>query len=332
VDANNPNYASEGGILYNKAKTQIVTVPRGISGTVTLPNSLTAIGEWEFADCTGLTSIIIPASVMYIGRNAFDHCTSLTSVTFESDIDRNSFGYMAFPSGSFYDFEFLYSGAGTYTRDSDGSDWEKQKPVSDITPQTCREGSAVTLTAPQVNFPGTTEQGWQISDNGSGGWSNFTLPATANLSDNGKYLRYYATNGSETYYSNTVTIRILSPTEQEITIAMWDGFHYSWNGNAALRISVNGTDLTTNARLKYGESHYYTFPVDTGDVVRIYWVNGNQFDKAIAFAVYYSDVPPSPAFNPAKGITGGNVLVSKRYNNPAEAVGDGTLMGEFTVP
>jgi len=81
VDGKNPNYASEGRILYNKAKTELIKAPpAGISGAVTIPNTVTSIGSWAFRDCTSLTSITIPASVTSIGQLAFQNCTSLASI------------------------------------------------------------------------------------------------------------------------------------------------------------------------------------------------------------------------------------------------------------
>ena len=49
--------------------------------SVTIPDSVTSIGDWAFDDCTSLTSVTIPNSVTSIGGYAFDFCTSLTSVT-----------------------------------------------------------------------------------------------------------------------------------------------------------------------------------------------------------------------------------------------------------
>ena len=49
--------------------------------SVTIPNSVTSIGDFAFGDCTGLTFVAIPNSVTSIGGSAFGGCTGLTSVT-----------------------------------------------------------------------------------------------------------------------------------------------------------------------------------------------------------------------------------------------------------
>jgi hypothetical protein len=52
--------------------------------SITIPNSVTRIGDVAFFGCTGLTSITIPNSVTRIGREAFYGCTGLTSMTVEA--------------------------------------------------------------------------------------------------------------------------------------------------------------------------------------------------------------------------------------------------------
>ena len=54
----------------------------GCSGltSVTIPNSVTSIGNSAFTGCSGLTSVMIPYSVTSIGENAFSGCSGLTSV------------------------------------------------------------------------------------------------------------------------------------------------------------------------------------------------------------------------------------------------------------
>ena len=49
--------------------------------SITIPGSVTEIGDNAFNGCTGLTSITIPDSVKEIGWSAFEGCTGLTSIT-----------------------------------------------------------------------------------------------------------------------------------------------------------------------------------------------------------------------------------------------------------
>jgi hypothetical protein len=62
--------------------------------SVTIPNSVTSIGEWAFSGCTGLTSITIGNSVTSIGKMVFQGCTSLRSVTIPNSV--TSIGEFAF--------------------------------------------------------------------------------------------------------------------------------------------------------------------------------------------------------------------------------------------
>jgi len=120
---------------------------------------------------------------------------------------------------------------------------------------------------------------------------------------------------------------------REVTVAMWDRGNNGWDSSAALRINVNGTNLSSNASLASGGGPgYYRFETKLDDLVTFYWVNGGTYDRECAFAVYYSNDPPNPTFNPSTGTTNSSrLLLSKRYNVPSGAVGNGTSMGSFTV-
>ena len=53
---------------------------------LTIPNSVTSIGDYAFYNCSDLTSIIIPNSVTSIGNSAFSGCSNLTSVTIPNSV------------------------------------------------------------------------------------------------------------------------------------------------------------------------------------------------------------------------------------------------------
>jgi hypothetical protein len=64
--------------------------------SVTIPNSVTSIGNKAFYYCSGLTNVSIPNSVTSLGSSAFYGCTGLTSVSIPDSvisIGDSAFGY-----------------------------------------------------------------------------------------------------------------------------------------------------------------------------------------------------------------------------------------------
>jgi hypothetical protein len=120
------------------ANTSIILLDstKGIAGSafegctgltrVTIPGSVTVIGEDAFYGCISLVSITIPESVTVIGSSAFAFCTSLTSVTFKGTFEPDIFSvYDVFPGDLL--FKYLEEGIGTYTRKNGTSEyWTKQ--------------------------------------------------------------------------------------------------------------------------------------------------------------------------------------------------------------
>ena len=54
--------------------------------SVTIPSSVTYIGDYAFYFCKNLTDVVIPDSVTSIGMNAFDGCSSLKSVVIPNGV------------------------------------------------------------------------------------------------------------------------------------------------------------------------------------------------------------------------------------------------------
>lgn len=86
VDSSNPSFCSESGVLFNKDKTTLIYWPRGKTGSYTIPDGVTAIGDYAFYCNSKLTSVTIPSSVTSIGESAFQHCTGLTSITIPNSV------------------------------------------------------------------------------------------------------------------------------------------------------------------------------------------------------------------------------------------------------
>jgi uncharacterized repeat protein (TIGR02543 family) len=86
VDEGNANYSSVDGVFFNKDKTTLFCYPAGKSGqTYTVPNSVTIIDRYAFSD-SNITGITIPTSVTAIGQCVFQYCNGLTNVHIPSSV------------------------------------------------------------------------------------------------------------------------------------------------------------------------------------------------------------------------------------------------------
>ena len=108
VDDDNTAFSSLASVLYDKNKTTLIAYPESKSGdsfeiagtvskiesgafykssleSISIPGSVTEIGNDAFWLCSNLTSITLPRSVTDIGEYAFKECIGLTEVTVEWD-------------------------------------------------------------------------------------------------------------------------------------------------------------------------------------------------------------------------------------------------------
>ena len=113
VDSQNSWYTDVDGVIYSKDKKQLIRCPIARNGKyiipdyveiitasafqyckiseVTIPNSVTQIGQMAFFNCNSLESIHIPASVNELAGDALSACMELSTIT----VDTNNPNYIA---------------------------------------------------------------------------------------------------------------------------------------------------------------------------------------------------------------------------------------------
>ncbi|OYP43740.1 hypothetical protein CIK89_07830 [Prevotella sp. P4-119] len=84
---NSTYFQNDDVCLFNKDKTAIVSRIKDCVNYI-IPNSVTSIGDYAFAQCDSLQSITIPNSVTSIGDKAFSGCESLQSVTIPNSVTK----------------------------------------------------------------------------------------------------------------------------------------------------------------------------------------------------------------------------------------------------
>jgi hypothetical protein len=92
VNSGNPNYSSSEGVLFNKAKTELIHCPGSKVGSYTVPTSVTTFGYHAFANCHQLSSLTIPESVTVVWNTTFENTTGLISLTVNPTIPPKSYG------------------------------------------------------------------------------------------------------------------------------------------------------------------------------------------------------------------------------------------------
>lgn len=95
VQAGSTAFASDAqGVLFDKDMTTLIFAPRSLSGSYTVPETVTKISDYAFASCSQLTEITLPAGLTYIGERAFYGCSALVSLSVPDSL--LYLGYSAF--------------------------------------------------------------------------------------------------------------------------------------------------------------------------------------------------------------------------------------------
>ena len=77
VKPNHPTMSSEGGMLYDHNRTELIYAGGGVEGDITLPDTLTQIRESALDDCYYITGIVFPGGLNDIGPMTFTFCSAM---------------------------------------------------------------------------------------------------------------------------------------------------------------------------------------------------------------------------------------------------------------
>ena len=114
VAVDNPNYAAQDGILYDKEMTRFAAVPTAISGDIVIPDTVTSTANGyysAFRNWSNVTSITLPEELTQLESNAFQNCSSLTYMVLPETLTEIPYG--AFEGCS--NLEKVYIPAGVTT-------------------------------------------------------------------------------------------------------------------------------------------------------------------------------------------------------------------------
>lgn len=87
VEEGSSTYSSFDGILMNKNQTEVLACPIKKSGSIVLPNTVTAIRAFAFHMCNNITRITLNEGIRTIGNYAFESASLITEITLPSTLE-----------------------------------------------------------------------------------------------------------------------------------------------------------------------------------------------------------------------------------------------------
>ena len=81
-----PENVTYDGVIYSVSEIGFAAFKGCYLKSITIPNSVTKIGNWAFWQCAWLRSVTIPNSVTKIGDRTFEQCPSLTSIIIPNSV------------------------------------------------------------------------------------------------------------------------------------------------------------------------------------------------------------------------------------------------------
>ena len=192
----------------------------GLTGALTIPNSVTSIGGAAFASCSGLTSVTIGSGVTNIGGAAFYNCTGLTEIHSLRPVAPQLGTYWGY--GAFYGVPSSIpvhipcgSSASYYSRWSYFSNFVEEEDFTfTATSANEQQGTVQILTMPTCTSPhavvyATANSGYHFDHWSDGSTSNpYSLTVTDDLDLIGYFVSDGGTEGIEEVGSQRSEVRV----------------------------------------------------------------------------------------------------------------------------
>jgi len=206
VDGSNTHYTTEDGILFNTAKTELVSYPAGKTATgYTVPSA--TVDAYAFCAATHLTSVTLPAAVTSIGNEAFYECMGLSEIHADNpqpvDISANGGTF----DGVNLESCKLYVPAGSTEAYSNAEEWGDFTNIG--------EETADAVTHPQGQQPSVSVASGRVT--------------LSNMSK-GEPLHIYDMTGKQVYSRNSIS------SEEEISLP--HGAYVVKYGKASQKIMI----------------------------------------------------------------------------------------------
>ena len=254
VPADNQNYSSLDGVLFNKLKTTLVIYPASkLATTYSIPSSVTSIEAQAFFGA-GFTSVTIPSSVTTIGAKAFFQTDLLTSITVEE-----ANGYYSSLDGVLFDKQ--KTSLISYPIGKTGKTYSIPSSVESIETFAFNNGSSLnSVTIPSATTSIATYAFWNAPHLNVYFLGN--APTVGNDAFEGvtgkAYIKTLATGfGTEGSTWNRLTVAVLDDGVKSCTTGSYDVYDFvATNGSscAGAVVIADGVQAINNEAFTFNES------------------------------------------------------------------------------
>lgn len=88
VDPENTYFCTDAqGVLYTKDMTEVVRVPKLVTGDYKIPDGVHTVRDYAFRGCASITDLTMPDSLRTIGDYAFDGCTGVGTLKIGAGVE-----------------------------------------------------------------------------------------------------------------------------------------------------------------------------------------------------------------------------------------------------